>query len=166
MPSPANPFQSFSKNFGNLLTGRSAQYSVAIHHPLRRPQQRFRRPHDITQRTRHRVRTQRRSTGVAVVAITPLDFSAPNSIVGLDAAGLITPNASADIYFSFVVLGTLNPGVPNAVSFQVGAEHAVVSGTSFQPYSPATTASIASRLKTPARTPAAMRSITCPSPIQ
>jgi hypothetical protein len=61
------------------------------------------------------------SAGVAVVDLTPFnEISAPNSIVGLDNAGEIPEFASADIYFQFVVPGTLNPGVTGSVSFYVG----------------------------------------------
>lgn len=60
------------------------------------------------------------STGVAVVTVGTLQYSGPNAIVGLDAAGLIPATASGDIHFSFVVPGTLLPGVTGSVSFQVG----------------------------------------------
>lgn len=95
------------------------------------------------------------STGVAVVDVGTLHFSGTNAIVGLDAAGLIPAFASGDIHFSFVVPGTLLPGVTNSVSFQVGdtccdvdsvvirafdlagqlLDEQALDGTSFQAYS-------------------------------
>lgn len=95
------------------------------------------------------------SAGVAVVTVGTLDYSSPNSIVGLDAAGDIPATASGDIYFYFVVPGTSTPGVTDSVSFQIGdsccdtdsvlirayslgdalLNEQLIEGTSFQPYS-------------------------------
>lgn len=98
------------------------------------------------------------SAGVAVMDASTMDFSPPNAIVGLDAAGVIPAFATGDIHFRFVLPGTGLPGVTNSVSFQVGdsccdtdsvivnaydiddhlLDSQVVVGSSFQPYALAT----------------------------
>jgi hypothetical protein len=64
------------------------------------------------------------SVGVAVVRDTLLPSSTPNSVAGLDAAGLIPGSelgsTIGDIYFSFVVPNTSNPGIASSVSFTIG----------------------------------------------
>lgn len=98
------------------------------------------------------------SAGVAVVQVVTMDFSPPNAIAGMDAAGVIPAFATGDIHFRFVLPGTGLPGVTDSVSFQVGdsccdtdsvivnaydiddhlLDSQVVIGSSFQPYALAT----------------------------
>jgi hypothetical protein len=62
------------------------------------------------------------SAGVAVVNF-PGSFapsSGVNVVEGLDAAGVITNAASADIYFSFVEPGTSTPATTDLVAFTLG----------------------------------------------
>ena len=64
------------------------------------------------------------SAGVAVVRDTLAPSSTPNSVAGLNAAGQIPGTVSGggvgDIYFSFVVPSTSNPGATGSVSFTIG----------------------------------------------
>ncbi len=61
------------------------------------------------------------SAGVAVVSITTFnEISAPNVIVGLDAAGEIESFASSNVYFQFVLPNTSIPGQTDFLSFYAG----------------------------------------------
>ena len=65
------------------------------------------------------------SAGVAVVRDTLAPSSGLNSVVGLDAGGHIPGiegTVAGDIYFSFVLPGSLTPGITDSISFTIGDE--------------------------------------------
>jgi hypothetical protein len=60
------------------------------------------------------------SAGVAVVTYLGEAFSEPNFISGLNNAGSLIGNVAGDLYFHFVVPGTLISAATNSLSFVIG----------------------------------------------